>query len=81
MTCSTSSEAEAFIQGIADPPEREENIEVAPRERLRLNLYVAALTPGFKDSHPRCRIDLTLDDGTVVKSPEFTSNYALSSEQ
>ena len=74
MTCSTSNESEAFIQGIADPPGREENIEVAPSERLRLNLYVAALTPGFKDRRPRCRLSLTLEDGTVVDSREFTPN-------
>ena len=72
MTCSTPGEALAFIQGIADPPGREENIAVAPGERQRLDLYVVAFPPDFKSRYPRCRLGLTLEDGMVVESIEFS---------
>jgi hypothetical protein len=71
MICSARREAEAFVQTLFDPPARERNVEVASTERLHLNLYILRLPPDFKDHQHRCRLDLTLEDGTVIQSAEF----------
>jgi hypothetical protein len=72
MSCIRPEDAEGFMQAIADPPATEETVKVSPGRRLRTSLFVIRLPPDFKNGHRRCRLRLTLENGTVVESPEFT---------
>jgi hypothetical protein len=59
-----------YGQVSVDPAPKEKKIEVKPGERLHLDFW-GLLPPDFNDHKHRCHIDLTLEGGTAVESPEF----------
>jgi hypothetical protein len=70
ITCTNSHSAVGYGPGFIDPPPREEYIEVASGEGVRFDIY--HVEADIKKSDGTCRLDLTLADGTVIQSPEFT---------
>ena len=75
MQCIKSNTADGFFHGLSDPPPDQSDIEVVPGERLHLNFYVE-LQPDFEDPQRHCRLELTLEDGRVITSPEFTPRHS-----
>lgn len=75
MQCFGPKYAEGFLHGLADPPPDESDIEVVSGERLHFNFYVE-LPPDFEDTQRHCRLELTLKDGRVITSPEFTPRHS-----
>jgi hypothetical protein len=70
MTCDLMNEAVVYSQRVFEPALKDKIIEVKPSERLQLNLW-ASLPPDFNNHKSRCQLNLTLEGGTVVESPEF----------
>jgi len=74
ISCSSSEGATGFSQALLDPPPTEEVIEVASGRGLRFDVHF--LGGDLKNTQGSCQLKLTLIDGTVVESPEFTPAQA-----
>jgi hypothetical protein len=70
MSCYSSGTASGYGQALVDPAPTEKTIEVGPNQRVRLRLW-ASVPSDIKTRHGTCRLNLTLEGGSVVESREF----------
>jgi len=70
MSCVTREAATGYSQGSTDPMPTVKRVTVGPTQRVRVRLW-ASLPPDFKNGKSSCRLKMTLEGGTVVRSREF----------